>query len=638
MIKTFILAIGVIFTSCIAMAQEGYPVSSVSKELLPYASVLIRDSEESIEVKALDNTVYKVKKAITVFNKNGDDMAGVYLYYDKSRVIKNVKGIIYNEFGKQMGKFSEGDFIDESTWDGFSLFTDTRIKYYLPHAMEYPYTIAYEYEYKLKQTLNFPDWQPVENVGMAVEKSKYTFTCSADFSIRYKETNMPSTVVLGHGPNGARTYTWTVNNLKALRSEPYSPNPENYLSTVMIVPEKFSYYNITGSFTNWQELGKWNYDKLLASRRALPPATVEFVKGLTKDIADPKLKAKKIYEYMQGKTHYVSVQIGIGGYQPFLASDVDQQNYGDCKALVNYTQALLSAVGVESYYCVVEASNSRKVSLLPDFASMEQGNHIILCLPFKNDTTWADCTSQTLPFGYLGDFTDDRYVLACTPEGGKLMHTPRYPAKDNTETRKADFIINSDGELSGSMITTFKGLQYENRDQVIEGSQTERLKEIPRIYPINNLEIEQLEYKQDKSFDPATTERIKLKARDYGSMSDGTFYFMLNAANRTIRPLRSLRNRLNDVCIQHGYTDNDEIKYTLPAGYHFERTPLDIAIDKPFGKFKASMKISGNQLVYKRELQLIDGTYSKDTYVDLVDFYQSVADADGYTVALKKTP
>ncbi len=38
---------------------------------------------------------------------------------------------------------------------------------------------------------------------------------------------------------------------------------------------------------------------------------------------------------MQGKTHYISIQVGIGGYQPFLASDVDRLNYGDCKALVN---------------------------------------------------------------------------------------------------------------------------------------------------------------------------------------------------------------------------------------------------------------------------------------------------------------
>jgi hypothetical protein len=41
--------------------------------------------------------------------------------------------------------------------------------------------------------------------------------------------------------------------------------------------------------------------------------------------------------------------------------------------------------------------------------------------------------------------------------------------------------------------------------------------------------------------------------------------------------------------------------------------------------------------VYKRKIQMIDGTYPKDKYQDLVDFYQQVADADNYKATLVKT-
>ncbi|MDB5135213.1 MAG: hypothetical protein JWP37_1816, partial [Mucilaginibacter sp.] len=350
----------------------------------------------------------------------------------------------------------------------------------------------------------------------------------------------------------------------------------------------------------------------------------------------PKLKAKKIYEYMQQKTHYISVQVGIGGYQPFLASDVDKLNYGDCKALVNYMQALLKAVNIDSYYCVVEAGSDDKVSLLSDFASMDQGHHIILCIPFKNDTTWAECTNQHLPFGYLGDFTDDRNVLACTPEGGKLMHTPKYTTAENLEKRKASFIINEDGELSGSMETQFKGVNYEDRELEIRESPIDRIKAIKKIYPINNLEIDKLELKQDKSLNPVTFENIKLSAHEYGSVSDKKFYFSLNSVDRVAKPLKQLRNRLNPVNITRGYTEEDEISYTLPKGYHLDGEPLKLLIDKPFGNFTATMTLNGDQLIYKRKFQLKDGSYSKDTYQELVDFYQSVYDADEYNVALVK--
>jgi len=599
------------------------------------AAKVVRNDEMTIDVKGLDDAIIHEKMAVTIINKNGDHMADIEMPYDKSRVIKNIKGTIYNEFGKQTGKFNEGDFEDYSAWDGYSLFTDQRLKYYKPSVNEYPYTIVYEYELRLKQTLNFPDWDANPYTGVAVEHSSFIFSCKPDFNIRYKENNVTNKVNIGVGLDKQKTYSWQVTGLKAVKYEPYSPYARDFLTSVEIAPEKFSFYGITGSFDTWKQLGKWEYDNLVASRQQLPPETIEHIKELTKDFPDPKLKAKKIYEYMQGKTHYISVQVGIGGWQPFLASDVDKQNYGDCKALVNYTQALLKAVNIDSYYCIVNAGEDYKVGMPADFPGLN-GNHIILCLPFKNDTTWADCTSETIPFGYLGAFTDDRNVLACTPEGGKLLHTPKYTAGANLQTRKASFTINEAGDLSGDMKTILKGADYEAHDYLLNEGRTEQYKRLQKTYPINNMSIEGFDIQQDKSFDPSTTETIKLRARDYASLTDGKYYFMLNSVDREDAPPPQVRNRLNNVYINRGSTDEDEITYTVPAGYHLEKEPLNVSINKPFGNFTAIMTLSGNQLTYKRKFQLIDGTYSPDTYQDFVDFYQDVVDADNYTVSLVK--
>src|ERR1700733_8466327 len=453
-------------------AQQNYEVGLIPKELLTHANSVVRDEETSIEVKDMDNAVEHVKKAVTVLNTNGDENAHIVIYYDKGDVVKSVKGVVYNEFGKQTAKFSESDFSDVSVGDGFSLFESARVKHYLPAVTEYPYTIVYEYEVKSKQTLTFNAWRPIDNFDESVEKSSFVFSCGRDFNVRYKALNIDSKVVTGINPDKDNTYSWQVNNVKAIKHEPLSPYYRNFMPLVQVVPQKFTYYGIDGSFTDWTSLGKWIYDKLVAARQQLPQETIDHVREITKDITDPKLKAKKIYEYMQHKTHYVSVQIGLGGYQLFLASDVAHKNYGDCKALVNYTQALLKAVDIDSWYCIVEAGSDYKVNMQSDFASMDQGNHIILCLPFKNDTTWADCTSQTIPFGYLGDFTDNRTVLACTPGGGKLLQTPEYGADVTIKSRAASFTIDADGTLSGTMSTTFKGTYYDYRDELLTQSNT----------------------------------------------------------------------------------------------------------------------------------------------------------------------
>lgn len=620
-----------------ASAQQNYDASLIPKELLPYASSVVRNDETSVEIKDLDNVIYHYKRAITVLNKNGVDDAEIVIGHNKMYTIKYIKGAVYNEFGKQTDKFSESSFEDVNTQDGFSLYDDTKVKHYKPVAADYPYTVEYEYEVHSKESLNLGSWEPNPGTGIAVEKSAYTITCKPDFNIRYKEMNMPSVVnIVTDEKTGLKTYNWQVHGLKAIKYEPYEPNSDKYLSTVKFAPEKFSYGGMPGTYKNWNDLGKWIYDHLLVNRRDIPAETIAKVQQITADITDPKLKAKKIYEYMQGKTHYVNVTVGIGGWQPILATDVDKQNYGDCKALVNYTQSLLRAVNINSYYCVVMGDHERKISLLNDFASMDQANHIILCIPFKNDTTWCDCTSQTIPFGYLGDFTDDRNVLACTPDGGKILHTPKYTASENLESRKANFILNADGELSGEMTTNFKGTDYWDRDDVIEQAQSERLKTMQKIYPITNLDIQKLEYKQDKSLNPVTTENIDLKAPEYASTDDSKITFMPNIANRVYTRPKRVMNRKTDVYINEGSTEEDEITYTLPVGYHAEYTPPEVILKKPFGSFTATSTIKDGKLVYKRKLQLIDGTYPKDTYDDLVDFFQSVLDADGHAVTLVK--
>lgn len=634
--KVFVTLLSLLTLSACAFAQENYDASLIPKELLPYASAVIRSDELNIEVKDLDNTYYRIKTAVTVLNKNGDDEAEIVIFHDKANVIKNIKGMVYNQFGKPIGKFSESDFQDDGAVSRSALFEDTKVKHFQPAVTDYPYTVVYEYEFKSKQSLSFQDWVPKPSADVSVEKSTYTFSCKPDFKIRYKEINMPTHLAEGTNKQGEKTYTWQASNIKASKYEPYSPIYEKATSRVKISPAStFNYLGVSGSFEDWNGMGKWIFDKLLSSRRALPQSTIDRIQEITKDITDPKAKAKKIYEYMQGKTHYISVQVGIGGYQPFLASDVDQQNYGDCKALVNYTQSLFKAVDIDSYYCIVK-SGSLKRSPLVDFASMNQFDHVILCLPFKNDTTFLECTSQQIPFGFLSDFTDDRDVLACTPEGGKLIHTPKYTAQNNLQQCKANFVLNETGQLTGDMLTTFRGTQYDNREGIIEEAPKEQVKSLQREYPINNLDIEKFAFKQDKTIHPVTTETIKLTAPDYGSVSNGKIDFVANAINRVGSVPHEVRNRHTDLYINRGYTDEDEISYKLPKGYHVDFRPAPVSIEKPFGKFSVSATVVGDELVYKRKLQVIEGTYNKDLYQDFVDFYQAVSESDNSNVTLVK--
>lgn len=617
-----------------AKGQQNYAVNLISSDLKARAGAVVRNEEFTIEVKSLNQVDYRYKRAVTILNGSADAEARIAVWYNKTRQIKSVKATVYNEYGMPIGKVSEKDFKDESAASNFSLFEDSRVKRFMPAIITYPFTIEVEYEIRSKQSLIFPEWSAIQSEGVSLERSRFTFLCGSDFGIRYKELNYPGQAVISTGPKEQKSYVWEVKNVKALKTEPYSLDPSLVLPSVKVAPVKFSFQDVSGYFNNWNEYGLWMNETLLKGKDKISEETITKVRDMVAGLAEPRDKAKKIYEFVQQKSRYVSVQIGIGGYEPIAAAEVDRLGYGDCKALVNYTKALLTSVGIKSYYTLVEAGNY-KLDAIADFASMNQFNHAILCIPLEKDTAWVDCTSKTLPFGYLGDFTDDRLVLVCTEDGGKLFRTPKMKTEDNQQQRKAKFILGSAGELQGEMTTTFSGWQYDNRETLIGEPFTEQVKMLRTIYPMNNLEVQSFKLQQEKNERPKATEYMVFQARDYALISGKRYSVSLNAVN-TGRVLKEVVNRKNPVYISRGYIDSDEIIYTLPADYRVEAKPENQTLKNEFGEFSTEISVADNILIYKRKLRLNEGLYSAETYARLVDFYQRIYESDHASLTLIK--
>jgi hypothetical protein len=88
-----------------------------------------------------------------------------------------------------------------------------------------------------------------------------------------------------------------------------------------------------------------------------------------------------------------------------------------------------------------------------------------------SDSVWLECTSQTLPSGYLSDFTDDRYALLIDETGGNLVHTPKYGLKDNLQQRKINAKLDAEGLLIADIKTNYSGIQQDNLHMLINNYQ-----------------------------------------------------------------------------------------------------------------------------------------------------------------------
>ena len=621
----FILSIVSTFVLMQQVHAQEYIAADIPKELRSRASAILRDEKIELDMKNESNVTQQIFRAITILNKSGEDYADLMMFYDKSKVIKDIKGQILDEFGMPIGKFSQKDFKDYSASGEVNMYDDVRIKHFKPSVSTYPYTIVYSYQIKHNQTLFIPYWRPNANHDLAVEKSTYQFTCKKDLKIRTSFTNYdmaPEEVIT----DKVKTLTWSVSNLKARKLEALSPitHPEEII--IKIVPENFFYFKKQGHVTDWNNFGKWVFDNLLEDKQDLPLETINKVKSLTANAQTTAEKASILYKYVQEKTRYISIQVGRGGLEPFPASYVDKLGYGDCKALVNYMQALLAAADIPSLYCVVEAGD-QKISLDESFANAVDGNHIILCIPNEKDSIWLECTSNRSPFNYLGDFTDDRLVLACTPEGGKVLRTPSYKYTNNIASRKGSFTIDNNGSIKGNLETNYSGSQFENHFGNKFNNSTDQIKQLKKYYPINNTSFSNISYHVLERDSVQLTEKFDLEISNHLAKTNNSFLFTPNLFNIQ-KNIAESKNRSTPLYINRGYTDIDSITFTFEDKIAGNIIPFTEKIECPMGFYELKISMAGQKVKYLRKIQIKEGSYTTEQYQEYYNFIEKVAAND----------
>ena len=634
MFKRVTVVFLVMLTCMLSFAGEGeYAVSKIPAALLKDAHVIKRMEKISFEVINTGEAILYKKYALTIMDENGDDQAVFLEYYDKLHEIRNIEGTLYDASGKELKKLKNKQIIDLTGMDESTLMDDSRRKFHRFYYKVYPYTVQYEVEIKYKGTLFFPVWLPREDDHFSVEQSSISIVCPMNYTVRYKAFNYTGEPEQSTEKD-KKIMTWHCLGLPAIENEFAAPAWFELNTVVLFAPAEFALQDYKGSMNSWEEFGKFVYS-LKQGRDQLPGNIKQAVHQIADPIADPKEKIAKLYEYMQKNTRYISIQLGIGGWQPFDATYVATKAYGDCKALTNYMYSLLKEAGIASSYTLVRAGrNANKV--MADFPS-QQFNHVILCIPLQKDTTWLECTSQTLPAGYLGEFTCDRYALLINENGGQLVRTPKYDLKDNLETRHITATLDDEATLHVKVLSHYGGLQQDLYHELIHGLSKDKVKEfLHEELDFATYEISSFDYKETRSSLPAVEEALDITVSNYATITGKRLFINPNIMTRTPRKLSADEERKFDLELGFAWHDADTVQINLPAGYHSESMPPDITISCKFGKYNSSVRLVGNQLFYYRNMEYNGGHFPAIDYPELVKFYETIYKADRNKVVLVK--
>ena len=626
------LNIGFVFftTSVIAQSKIEYALLAVPDSLMKNAHTIIRNEKQVFRIKSEKEGVLERKKVVTLVNSNSNANR-IRVYYDDETKVSKLKVNLYDKFGQFIRKAKTSEIQDLSAVQDFSIYQDDRFLYLEVVHNDYPYTIELEYEVNLKGIRFgiFPTWF-IQGYNETVENSAFTITIPKEQEFYYQALNSNLEPHISED-NNLKIYHWQAKNLIAVQEEPYSPSPYTILPIILFSPDIFQIDRYRGSMADWKSYGAFVYD-LYKDKDDLPESVVKEVKALIQPSMSDREKIQVLYNYLQSKNRYVSVQLGIGGWEPFDAEYVAKNQYGDCKALTNYMKALLNTVDIDAYPALIK--NGDLYYEVNESFTTSSFNHVILYVP--EGDYWLECTSSDYPINYIGNSNSNRNVLLVTEDGGALMKTPAYGAETNKINRITDFVLKEDGTATVAINSKMKGSEHELYRYLAHKVSAEKQREwYIEKSKLPTLELESLKITASED-QPISNLNAAIKLRQYGTSMGKRIFLPLNLLSSSVPVFPKTENRKYLVELENGYTHKDEINFELPEHYQVESLPDGIELKTEFASFSYKITETERKIQLTRELTVKSGQWPASKYQEIGNFFSKVAKSDQLKAVLRK--
>jgi hypothetical protein len=628
----FLATFGILTFATSAKDLPRYPLSEIPAELTENANSVIRNQITNVEIISASKFIAKRVYAVTVLKESALNDSKLNIVYGKFNRISDIEVIVYNASGEKVKQIKQDEILDISAIDNGTIYSDYRRKYIDPKYQIYPFTVEYQYTETYSSTFFLPSWSVFNGYNTSVQKSEFIILYPEGYELRYKENKISQQKTYVVIP-GMKTLMWAVSNFKARNPEPYSPDYDEMFPSVYIAPSTFEIDNYSGSMQTWQEFGKF-ITVLNEKQNNLPEETKETIKALVKDCKDDHEKVKLIYEYAQKKNRYVSIQVGIGGWKSIDSETVDRLSYGDCKALSNYTKSLLEAAGIKALCALIEAGSYG--STIETGFSRNSFNHMIVCVPLKNDSIWLECTSPYIPSGYMGSFTDDRMALLVEGAESRLVKTPAFKINENVINTKGEIILENDGNALGSFMLKFNGSFYSDLLMLKLLDENDRKNQIINQINVPNFKLSSYTIKENKCRKPSMELKLNLDLANYATMMGSRMLVNLNQFNPMTDVPRFVRKRELNFQIRRNRVENDTISFQLPSGFKVEALPKPVELTTDFGSYKYASTLKNDRIQMIRNLEIYKGVEAPERYNEFREFLEKVAICDNSKCVLVK--
>jgi hypothetical protein len=477
----------------------------------------------------------------------------------------------------------------------------------------------------------FTSWSVT--TGSPTLRSRLVVDVPSSVAPRIKEENLSfarTTVEKG----GRRVLTWATKDVKTVKEEMFAADSNGvYQSIALALP------------MTWDAISRW-YAGMARDRYA---ATPSLDTALARVVAGARTRddsIRAVHRWVAQDIRYVSIALGMGGYQPRRPDEVIESKYGDCKDKATLFVAALRRMGVEAYPVLLASGGGVDRSL----PSISQLDHVIAAIPGKGGYTYVDLTAELTPFGTLpwGPQGEFGIVVHADGRGEEVTLTKDPLAANESATRIVGRLLD-DGTFTGRVEEYATGIrQYGLRHLFAQPLDSTTRADMLRGMPAKMFGAgatgDSLVHTNGR--DLSTPPRMSFLVRGWQATTEAGDMRILTLPFASMAGASNLATSLEaggprrfpiDARDVIGWTvGTSELRVTLPEGWT-ARLPANVTASSAFGSYAAEFSQTGRELRVVRRVAGGEGIYPPERIGELTAWLRAIAKDDARYIVLEKS-
>ena len=603
--------------------------------------------------------ITEVHERVKIYNQEGFDYATkvISLYKSKSskEKVNTIKAYTYNLVGNK---------IEDTKLKKDGIFKTELSKYYdetkftMPNIKE---GCVIEYEYRIVSPFyqNIDEFQfqhniPIKKLNARLETPEYFNFKSVskgflrvipESEIKRDKITFTNKTVKPNGFYGKPTEynssdlefnktvsTYNLENIPALKDEPYVNNIDNYKSSVKYelsyvqMPESpIKYYS-----TTWEDVVTSIYKSY--SFGAELDKTGYFEKdidALIGSVSDPKRRVALIYNFVKHKVKWNRYH---GIYTNQGVRKAYKEQVGNVAEINLMLTSMLRYAGIETNPVLVSTRDHG----VPLFPTREGYNYVISCVEFPTGYVLLDATSifgspNVLPYKTLN--WEGRVIK----KGGVSTTIDLYPKNNSKTTTLMAANLEENGDINGnyrSSKTNHSALSY--RERYINADKDDYLEKLENS--LGGIEISEFKVTNAKELSKPVLESYKFVKESQADVIGDKIYFSPLFFLRTTENPFKLKKR--EFPVDFGYPNSSTYRITinLPEGYSVESMPEAKAVTLPenMGSFKYMISQKGSSIQVLVDTKMNQSIVSPVYYEALKEYFKQLIEKQNEQIVLIK--